>query len=415
MSIDLRKYCYTNNDLQDDFVGIRVINGKLQICFPLGFDIVDEAHIKTDIKKLILTLIDFNKTHIHSKQKGDIEKLVLSDIPINAYQNVIDYFFLNGYYVEKKSHYTNSSKGRINFSKTIRNIRPIIQNGNAVYTNFQTKKEMRSEKELVSLINKYCVYKAFLDFGFIFSNFKPPRISMPTNKKMCISILDNKLKETFDDRKRILFDSMKKILLQKNHKTNGSNFRFGTYHFHIIWEQMIDKIFGIKNKEKYFPSTTWYLSSKEKPNYPLQPDTIMIFDDKIYVLDAKYYKFGISKNANDLPNSSSIVKQISYAEYIQKLNKETKIYNAFLFPYNKYKNCFNFQKNFENFGYALGEWKNNDKSFEYIQGILVDTRFLIENYTRKSKTIFYELVDSIENSLENSQTPSKNSLEYHNY
>lgn len=401
MSIDLRKYCHTNNDLQDDFVGIRIINGELQICFPLGFDIVDEANIKTDIRKLILTLIDFNKTHIHSKQKGDIEQLVLSDLPINAYQNIIDYFFLNGYYVEKKSHYSKASKGKINFSKTIKKIKPITQNGNAIYTNFQVKKEMKSEEELISLINKYCVYKAFLDFGFIFSNFKPQRISMPTDKRMCISILNNKLKETFDDRKRVLFDSMKKVLLQKDHKTKGSDFRFGTYHFHIIWEQMIDRIFGIKNKEKYFPSTTWHLSSREKPNHPLQPDTVMMFNDKIYVLDAKYYKFGTSKNANDLPNSSSIVKQISYAEYIQKLNRKAKIHNAFLLPYNKYKNCFNFHKNFENFGYALGEWRDNNISFEYIQGILVDTRFLIENYTKKSESIFYELADSIENSLEN--------------
>ncbi|EMH20057.1 hypothetical protein HMPREF1415_00502 [Helicobacter pylori GAM254Ai] len=41
---NLKERCFTDNELNDNFVGIRSINNDLQICFPLGFD---QAMIKT--------------------------------------------------------------------------------------------------------------------------------------------------------------------------------------------------------------------------------------------------------------------------------------------------------------------------------------------------------------------------------
>ena len=51
-------------------------------------------------------------------------------------------------------------------------------------------------------------------------------------------------------------------------------------------------------------------------NAELEPDTTMLHDNKIYVIDAKFYKFGVSGNPGDSPESSSINKQITYGEYI---------------------------------------------------------------------------------------------------
>lgn len=54
---------------------------------------------------------------------------------------------------------------------------------------------------------------------------------------------------------------------------------------------MIDKAFGIENKEQYFPRTRWLLDyGRQKVKTPLQPDSIMIYNDKVYVLDAKLYR-----------------------------------------------------------------------------------------------------------------------------
>jgi hypothetical protein len=68
-------------------------------------------------------------------------------------------------------------------------------------------------------------------------------------------------------------------------------------------------------------------------------------NQKIFVLDSKYYRFGATQNLNHLPDSSSVVKQLAYAQYID--NKESKIprdvknhtnsgniFNAFIMPAN---------------------------------------------------------------------------------
>ena len=65
----------------------------------------------------------------------------------------------------------------------------------------------------------------------------------------------------------------------------------------------------------------------------------MLHNNNIYILDAKYYKYGATKNPFDLPESASINKQITYGEYIDAQadlkNPDSVIYNAFLMPFDK--------------------------------------------------------------------------------
>ena len=68
-------------------------------------------------------------------------------------------------------------------------------------------------------------------------------------------------------------------------------FLFGTEKFENVFEKLIDKIFCNTDKEDFYPRTEWNL--QEGGNYPipypLQPDTIMIHNKKVYIIDAKYY------------------------------------------------------------------------------------------------------------------------------
>lgn len=112
----------------------------------------------------------------------------------------------------------------------------------------------------------------------------------------------------------------------------------------------------------------------------------MICGGKIYVLDAKYYRYGVSGLPKHLPESTSINKQITYGEYIDncaelKAKYGDTIYNAFLMPYNKDDNPFHLQgQYFANVGEAAGEWKFGYHKYERVQGIVVDIRYLMNNY-----------------------------------
>jgi len=86
----------------------------------------------------------------------------------------------------------------------------------------------------------------------------------------------------------------------------------------------------------------------------------MIYKDKIYVLDAKYYKYGQTGNADDLPGSADINNQITYGEYIARHSQipNERLFNAFLLPYNMASNKFRIETVFGNFGEAVGKYLN---------------------------------------------------------
>jgi hypothetical protein len=113
---------------------------------------------------------------------------------------------------------------------------------------------------------------------------------------------------------------------------------------------------------------------------------------RVFVLDAKYYRFGVTGIPYHLPASSSISKQITYGEYVSaksEYSEDDTVYNAFLMPYNRTPydkennpngNRLGLKDNFESIGEAYGEWKTIGKSYETVQGILIDTRYLMYHY-----------------------------------
>ena len=158
--------------------------------------------------------------------------------------------------------------------------------------------------------------------------------------KTSIAILNAKLGNTNDDKKRNLFQAMKDMLQYMDEKTSEKQFYFGTDNFDYVWEKLIDRAFGEKDKEKYFPRSRWLLDyGKYKEKRPLMPDTIMIYNGKYYILDAKCYKYGWTGIPDYLPNGSSINKQITYGEYLEKYKgvDTNSLFNAFIMPYNMAK------------------------------------------------------------------------------
>ena len=173
-----------------------------------------------------------------------------------------------------------------------------------------------------------------------------------------------------------------------NGEKSSKDYKYGTYRFEYVWEALIDKVYGIRNKEDYYPKTTWnfenyqYDIRDDYENSSLRPDSIMIFNGDIYVLDAKYYKYGIIRNPGLLPKSTDINKQITYGEYIAEQDKfkkmhgeKYKVYNAFIMPFDALKSG---SEKVLRIGQATGNWKSSMKEYEKVQGILVDVKHLMK-------------------------------------
>lgn len=408
--------------LVDKFVGLRFVDGKLSIHFPVGYakpENADDRQIRLDILNLISVLSSFGTPESLLHQTDIRIKSTQVTFPIHAYLFVINDFLNHGYYKPKEQIYKRASSGKISWSRTIKQVRPQIANENAVYLEFITHRTNHNEAELITLIHKFCVYESFCKLGFLFSSFVPAKPPIAFNKNLFTSILQAKIAHTFNESELLLFKNMLDIILYFDSSADKDNFIFGTNNFHHIWEQLVDSVYGEKDKEKFYPKVYWHLNgskadfsfgNSEKRN-SLRPDTIMIQnrgkpEQKIFVLDSKYYQYGATKNPNHLPDSASVVKQLAYAEYIDNTEIRSKlpedvrffiksgnIYNAFIMPADN--------ESPENIGFVSADYalpqdsEQAEKPYHQIYGILLDIRTLMHSHRPHNIQAIAELAQKI--------------------
>lgn len=413
MSKSLKEYCRNaTNKEGDTFVGIKSeIKGdihEISVNFPIGYKISDkEEDLRDEIIDLIGVLAAYNDKQSMFSQITPNQVLKTVRFPVQAYFRVMQYFLDYGYYMENEEVYVQGLSGPVSMKQTIKKIHPIVQKSGFVFPNLMVRKNNDTDRHLITEINKFCVYESFMKLGWIYKHKlpQPGNVKNP-NLKVYRSVLQQKLENTNVDSLKQLFQSMLAIIEFRNSVDDPEEFYFGTNNFEYIWEKLIDETYGIRDKTFYFPKTSWKLRVGERENAALEPDTIMITDTDITVLDAKYYKYGVSGKVSDLPRSTSINKQITYAEYIaenpkfnDKLEGDKEVFNAFLLPFNLEENRFGANDNYFSIGEAVADWKAADKDYERVQGILVDVKKLMANSTKPNRQEIKKLSESIKESL----------------
>ncbi|MDD5942810.1 LlaJI family restriction endonuclease [Fibrobacter sp.] len=441
-------HCDAKTDSEDEFVGIRCIkanDGKYEtrIDFPMGYfkdeaavSILSEENLRENVMNLFSVLSDAD---LMSNVREDSSIAAISDevketaFPMLAYLNVIRNYLDNGYITEREVEYKRKAHGKVNWNRTIKMTKPVVDEdeSNLVYLDLIARRVNYNEDCLITLVHKFCVHDALNRLGFLFGIEPTEEPILDFEYELFCSAVNAKLSKTFNDRDLHLLSDLAKIIefLAEHQTEDGINteYYFGVNKFAPVWEAMVDKIFGKLpqgvTKDKFNPHCEWDLSSGvrgyENPNYAMRPDTIMWDGNNkhLYVLDAKYYKFGITGSATDLPSSGSICKQIAYAEYVETHWKEIlgldsstspddsaqnatlpkPIYNVFVLPY-----CFDADNSklppddgFETrpckmrfIGYCHGDWKNikakpgevDYRPYHRIAGILLDVKTVMQNY-----------------------------------
>jgi len=403
--LSLEKICKVNTKT-DSFVGIQVTGEDISVYFPLGFRLSDSDMERRKDVLLLLNVLSNNTDREESRIDSSGKQKDMS-MPIYAYLFVISDYYSRGYYRESETINCISKRGKINWGKTIKTQRPIIDNDELFFFDFVTRKQNVNDKELITLIHEYCVYESFERIGWIFTSFKPPKPKLSKNRRLFSNVIKKKISETFNDINKQLFENLLAIINTLGDDNAPKDYRFGTRDFEYVWESMIDKAYGIKNKVDYYPSTRWVIDDKEYENHYLRPDSIMLANGKVYVLDAKYYRYGETGNGYNLPQSADINKQITYGEYIAEADafqdadgNNPTVYNAFIMPYDSFGDTFHTERTLHYFGNALSDWKASDgiKPYEKVAGILLDVKTIMKDYSHNDRRI-NELIEIIENNI----------------
>ena len=396
----LREYCAVPNFDDEGFVGIKFQDGHPQINFPRGYTLSDDDNaVRKDILGLIAVLRNFSKRQ-EGQNSGETMDAA-TDFPILSYQYVINDFISHGYYTESEVDYKLNGRGKINWKRTIQKVRPHINQRNVVYLDVIAKQSI-NKTNILTRIHEFCVYESFSKLGWLYlsSSYLPMKPSLPFNKKQFLAVLRDALKETFNNDKKRLFSSMIEIVNGIGTQVGKEGFRFGVFGFEHVWQNLVDYVFGESNKEIYFPHAKWHIvKGNDHQSSALEPDTIMKVDDKVFILDAKYYKYGITRTSGHLPATSSIQKQITYGEYVVAKNfaKSDDVYNAFILPYTGENGT-----HFEFASVGLAEWINySDKTenYKYVLAILLDTKYIMQTYARHDAKEILELSEFILDSI----------------
>lgn len=427
-----RDFCVFDSwkDLGEDgrtFVGIRVESGCPEIHFPMGYaegvaENLCDAELKRDFLRIVALLSD--KALPDYFAAADLEKCRL-DFPLHAFLGVLEYYRDFGYFVENETVYRKNISGKISWERTVKNVRPQVVRGEdgrhrVVYLKLVTGKSCHREDAQITLVHKFCVYEAARLVGPLL-DFSEADIEFPElgfDAGLFEEILHEKLGATFNDRSLELFRNLLTVtefLAKKETFGNeGSANLFGVNTFAPVWEMMVDRTFGNLpenfRKKDFDPHCRWNLGSSreyENPNYAMRPDTVLWDGDsgRLLVLDAKFYRFGLSGKAFDLPSSESICKQIAYAEFAERLLgklsvRPEKIYNAFVMPYCAENVPENLPGDEESpgrifkmrfVGFCYGNWKSFEtgeesyRSYHEIAGILLDFKSLLRNGADSAK------------------------------
>ena len=397
---NLRDICVvSSNAIDDTYVGIKFIDDEVKVYFPLGYEVPEE---NSECRKSIINLMKIISVGNHLINSDS--KLLTNDgkedqIPFNSFVWVINDYLNNGLYVDREKIYKQNQNGKINWKKTL-NTKFYVSGKNVAYLNPYVEKNTL-EDNIITDIHAYCVKVSVEYIGWVFGNISVPENNIIENRlNYYITILNKEIILSFDDRKKTLLINMKKILEMSSRSNKSKLKSYGTYQYEYIWEYMVNKVYGNERIDKYFPNSKYHLIGFDKAieSSSLRPDSILSVEKDIYILDSKYYKYGITRNPLHLPNTDSIQKQITYGEHIENNYKYEKIYNAFILPYNKYKNPFELSNNIEYVGFSESSWKSesSNKYYEKVSIILIDTRYLIDCYTRCNDNNVDKLISSIQ-------------------
>lgn len=402
-SINKIEYIVDSTIENDFFVGFKIIENKIHVCFPIGFELKDsnDSYYKKVLKYLYKTVSITKRSKFDYQYSKDHENEKI--IPMNSYIYVLSDFFSCGMYQYNEKKYRNDSKGKVNWKKTYKN-NFYVQDNSPIYLNTIVQYN-RKETDIITALQLFCVCKA-IDILVFFGDYNKPfseltEQDIDRNIHYYNNVLDYEIRNTNSDKKKLLLINIKNII-NDCYSLDNCTRSFGTKCYEYSFEKMINKLFGnVNDISKYYPKAIWKIDDREGiASSNLREDTIFL-DEKnknAFVIDSKYYKYGIYNDDNLLPNTKNIYKQIVYGDYVkEKIKKDSNeiydVYNIFIIPTNsqefiKYK------------GVATMEYLEGDDKQKKVHLLLVNMNDVIDNFFNAKCSQTEKMIAILEKSIQ---------------
>lgn len=409
MKIQNLKKIAATGKVDNQFIGIKISDNQIEFHYPETYQLSeDDDGLRRDILAILRT-VSLAKTRTSDLSSFNTQHNNEYMFPLGAYLWIINDYFSYGRYENREKIYQRGARGKIDWKRTMRS-NPVISAGNVIYTDIISEKKSQKDN-LLTEIYFFCVQKAVDAIGWLYGiTFDSNGIDYykKYNKNLYLAALNTELTHTFDDQKKVRLQNMKNVIVGLDDDIISTReMIYGVDSYDYVYEGMVDSMFSrVEDIREFYPNATWDLVLEKGPvdSSNLRPDTVLIKDNKVYILDAKYYRYGTTFKPADMPETTSIQKQITYGEYVKKVKEGLydDVYSAFVLPYSKNRNSHHdkFKNDLEFIGIARAKWIDSDgESNRRIAAILVDTRFLITNWLKKNEDNISSIIDIIEHNV----------------
>ena len=381
----------------NQFVGIKIVNNQIEFHYPETYQLSeDDEGLRKDILT-VLRSVSLAKTKASDLSSYNTRHTYGYVFPLGAFLWIISDYITYGRYENREKIYDRGVRGKINWKRTMHS-NPIISGGNVIYTNIVSEKKTQKDN-LLTEIYYFCVQKAIDAVGWLYGiSFDSDGVDYYKlfNEKKYLVALNTELSHTFDDQKKIRLQNMKSIIMGlDDDMINTRDMVYGVDSYDYVYERMVDSLFSrVDNIREFYPNATWDMVLESGPvnSSNLRPDTILIKDNKVYILDAKYYRYGTTFKTSDMPETTSVQKQITYGEYVKKVKagEYDDVFSAFVMPYS----------NLEFVGIGKATWYDTENvNSRNVVALLIDTRFLLTNWIKKNEDNIDSIIRLIEENV----------------
>ena len=391
---DKRECSYIGFDLQTD---------SAQFVFPCKYieDTAADDVKKTEARKILSLIKKVQQEYFFG---GDGSQT----LQFFAMTWLVRDFVDNGYYTEREDIIKKGGKGAIDWKRTIKNNAIYIDNGNIIYREIFTHKSMLNDGGTLAQIYKCCLEYSVKHIGFLYNVTRTERsvfdITSPATVNYMAHVVQSQLNQTFNSYKKVLLNHLLTILKGLQGRMKSISLSMRDSEFEYVFEFLINAVFGTDDVRNYYNEYTYHLVG-ERPYTAskLRPDTIMQNKSgkpDYFVIDAKYYNYGYTQRHGDLPQASSISKQIGYNAYLKKNDGEQHrdFYSVFMLPYAKGSDG----ATIKYIGYATNRRDGADDgkkiSADRIAVCLIDLRTLTDAYFGEGvsgQQLKRELIDAV--------------------
>lgn len=317
-------------------VGIYITKDRINVFLPKN---TDELKVTKREIELLVNCLKFN---LFSEEKEGSNCY----IEVNDLYKIINWLILdfkqNGIYIWRQRESKIQNKGKIDWSKTIKKVTPVILEENAYYNSYIKNKYDR-QNNFFTLVHEQVMESISKNYGKFIWNFSFKSNSSFKKWSMNLDgleiILKKKIHSTNVIREKNLFKNI--ISYIKHTRDLSKEIIIVTQEFHVLFEDAMRSYLKHRDLSERIPKANWdfyFYGHKTSANRQIVDAFVINEDNSVDIYDAKYYsleKIKTKKNITPLDWYSvgkQFFYQLSFQEKVPNKTSYTLGKNSFIFP-----------------------------------------------------------------------------------